>query len=396
MTPRRRVSYRFRLTATFAALTTGALLVMGALVFFIFWIGFPVDLVTGLATSVSVAPIDPQDIIYVDAEPAPADSYFVAYDILLLLMLAVYGAAMVIVVLVTSAVTWVVAGNVIRPLSTISGVARAAAQGDLDARVNLTGPRDEIRRLADSVDDMLDDLTRSFEAHQRFAANASHELRTPLTITQTMIDVTVSDPNAGVEEYRALVTKLRSVNTRSIETVDALLDLADLQSLSVTRTAVLLNPIVADLATTAVIDGRQHDITVTTDITTEPVTVPGDATLLRQAIGNLVSNALRHNHPGGTVEIRLHSDDETVTLAISNTGEPLSDSLVSTLAEPFVRTAARTAAPGAGRGLGLALVTAIVGAHHGRLDLSARDGGGLTAALSLPRDIGGATVVESS
>ena len=123
-------------------------------------------------------------------------------------------------------VGWLVAGRIIRPLAAINAAATRAATGALDHRVGLDGPRDEIRDLSQTFDRMLASLERSFATHRRFAVNASHELRTPLATTQTMIDVTLADPDAGAEELRALAARVREVNRSNIETVDALLDLA--------------------------------------------------------------------------------------------------------------------------------------------------------------------------
>jgi two-component system sensor histidine kinase VanS len=150
-------------------------------------------------------------------------------------LLVVSLAALVILAVLSGVVGWIVAGRIIKPLAAINAAATRAATGTLDHRVGLEGPRDEIRDLSDTFDRMLASLERAFATHRRFAANASHELRTPLATTKTMIDVTLADPDSDADELRALAERVREVNQSSIETVNALLDLADVDSGTLVR-----------------------------------------------------------------------------------------------------------------------------------------------------------------
>jgi len=159
-------------------------------------------------------------------------------------MLAISLGALVLLALASSAVGWVVAGRMLAPLSTMNEAAKRAASGDLSQRLALKGPRDEIRDLADTYDHMLDSLETSLGTYRRFAANASHELRTPLATAQTMIDVTLADPDASAQQLRSLAQRLRETNRANVETVDALLDLAEAQSGDVYREEVDLGEVV--------------------------------------------------------------------------------------------------------------------------------------------------------
>ena len=275
-------------------------------------------------------------------------------------MLAISLGALVLLALASSAVGWVVAGRMLAPLSTMNEAAKRAASGDLSQRLALKGPRDEIRDLADTYDHMLDSLETSLGTYRRFAANASHELRTPLATAQTMIDVTLADPDASAQQLRSLAQRLRETNRANVETVDALLDLAEAQSGDVYREVALPGPP----------DG--------------PVAVEGDPVLLRQAVSNLLRNAVRHNVPGGAVELSLVRAGGRARLRLSNGGPVVPAERLESLREPFVRGSGRGRTRGAGHGLGLAIVSAVAEAHDGALELSANPSGGLTAVLDLP------------
>lgn len=140
-----------------------------------------------------------------------------------------------------------------------------------------------------------------------------------------------------------------------------------------------------DETTTAVADAlaaeaRERSITV--EVTARPVTVEGDAVLLDHLVHNLVANALRHNHPGGTVRVRVGPEG----LEVANTEPVVDPATVALLFEPFRRARARRHAPGEGAGLGLSIVASVARAHGGEAGANANPGGGLTARVTLPTD----------
>ncbi len=120
---------------------------------------------------------------------------------------------------------YAMAGRVLSPLGRITRTARAVAGSDLSRRIELDGPDDELKELADTFDDMLERLQRAFTAQQRFVGNASHELRTPLAINRTLLEVHLSDPNAPME-LQQLGKTLLATNERSEQLVEGLLLLA--------------------------------------------------------------------------------------------------------------------------------------------------------------------------
>ena len=116
----------------------------------------------------------------------------------------------------------------------------------------------------------------------------------------------------------------------------------------------------------------------------------GDPVLLRQAVSNLLRNAVRYNTPGGRVEVALAQETDAVRLTIRNDGPVVPADKLDSLREPFVRGEGRGRTRGSGHGLGLAIVSAVALAHHGTLELRANPGGGLTAVLALPVPVPGA------
>ena len=360
----RRLTIRARLTLTYAGLVTGSGAVLIALVYL-------------YMRQLQVAV--PEQAPSTDGVEEEVYLRITLMSEFLNTMLVISLGALVLLALLSGAVGWVVAGRMLAPLSTMNEAAKQAASGDLSRRLSLTGPRDEIRDLADTYDHMLDSLETSLGTYRRFAANASHELRTPLATAQTMIDVTLADPAASAEQLRSLAERLRETNRANVETVDALLDLAEAQSGDLYREQVDLGEVVASALSQLVPEAGAREV----DLPEPPdalVVVEGDPVLLRQAVSNL----LRHNVAHGGIELELTSTDDRARLRVSNDGPLVPAERLESLREPFVRGSGRGRTRDAGHGLGLAIVSAVATAHNGVLELSANPSGGLTATLDLP------------
>ncbi|WP_423462280.1 sensor histidine kinase [Promicromonospora sp. MS192] len=373
-----RLTIRARLTLSYAGLVTGCGAVLITLVY----------LYMRYVPSYRIAPA--QELLPEDYQPTgpagraqPVDAIQItsAEDFLSNLLTA-SAVALVVLAVLGGTVGWLVAGRIIRPLAAINAAANRASTGTLDHRIGLDGPADEIHDLAGTFDRMLASLERSFAAHRRFAANASHELRTPLATTKTMIDVALADPDADRADLRRLAERVGEVNRASVETVDALLDLAAADSGTAARAPVdltdLVHGVVIALADEAVDGG--------VDLTAEgpPVAALGDPVLLRQAVTNLVRNGIRHNVPAGHVTVRVSADADRACVTVTNSGPVVPQESLDALTEPFVRGAGRASTRGSGHGLGLAIVAAVTTAHEGTLALHPNPEGGLTVHLDLP------------
>jgi two-component system sensor histidine kinase VanS len=290
------------------------------------------------------------------------------------------GIALAIMTAVSIALGWLVAGRVLRPLRAMTATTRQISERNLNERLALSGPRDELKNLADTVDGLLARLEAHVGEQQRFAANASHELRTPLAISQTLLDVARNDPNRDDGD---LVDRLQEVNTRAIDLTEALLLLSRVDQRSFVREHVDLSLMAEEAIETLLPLAEERGVTIETS--GEMTLAIGSHALLLQLTTNLVQNAIVHNLPEhGTVWVTASAHPKTVELTVENTGEKLTPQLVSTLAEPFQRGSKRIRTEHPGVGLGLAIVKSITEAHDGTLTLTPRTAGGLCATVQLP------------
>jgi signal transduction histidine kinase len=334
-------------------------------------------------TPAAAARVDPSAIPVRVAKPLFADLPHDVRSAALHELLVQSGIALGIVAAVCFAAAWVVAGRVLRPLQTITDTARRLSASDLHARLALDGPDDELHRLADTFDAMLARLDAAFTAQQRFVANASHELRTPLTIMRTELDVTLRRPDISADDLRAMATTLSRTVERCEQLINALLTLAASEHGVVQRDVVDLAAVVRTVVERHDARARARHIAVRQSL--EPAPVDGDAELLERLVENLVDNGIRHNHDGGIVEIALDAGAGSVRLVVANTGAVIPPDRTPQLFEPFRRLTRDRTVGGNGAGLGLSIVRSIAAAHDGRAESVARDEGGLSVTITLPR-----------
>lgn len=276
---------------------------------------------------------------------------------------------------------WLIAGRTLRPLHQITMTAKRVADRNLHERIALDGPRDELRELADTFDDMLSRLDAAFEGQRLFVGNASHELKTPLAINRTLLEVAMNRPGTSAE-MRSLGETLLEVNARHEQLIDGLLTLARSEHTISNPVAVDLTELAASAVRNVEDEARRLNLTVTLDAT---VTAPvhGDPVLLERLVQNLVHNGVRHNTTGGWVRVSIQRCEGTAQLAVTNTGQHVSAGSVSSIFEPFQRATNRVRST-QGTGLGLSIVRSVVRAHRGSVSAAPRDGGGMVVEVCLP------------
>jgi len=285
-----------------------------------------------------------------------------------------------IMTVVSIALGWLVAGRVLRPLREMTATTRQISERNLNERLALAGPQDELKDLADTIDGLLARLEAHVAEQQRFAANASHELRTPLALTQTLLDVARADPNRDNGE---LVERLTAVNTRAIDLTEALLLLSRTDQRTFAKEHVDLSLVAEEATETLLPLAEKRGVTIETSGDAAPTI--GSRALLLQLSTNLVHNAIVHNLPDhGTVWVKTDVDSTGAVLTVENTGEKLTRQMVSTLDEPFLRGSERVRTDHAGVGLGLTIARSITEAHDGTLALTPRAEGGLRVTVQLP------------
>ncbi|MFE0460242.1 sensor histidine kinase [Kitasatospora sp. NPDC058965] len=290
---------------------------------------------------------------------------------------------LVALAVIAFAAGYAMAGRVLRPLGRITRTAREVASSDLHRRIELDGPDDELKELADTFDDMLDRLDRSFDSQRRFVANASHELRTPLAINRTLLEVQLADPAAS-PDLQQLGKTLLATNERSEQLVEGLLLLARSDNELLDRKPVEL----AEVAARAIEQTRAEAVGREVEIRSElhPVAVAGNGVLLERIALNLLQNAVRYNLPDGWVEITSAPGPGGVgELVVTNTGPVVPGYELEHIFEPFrrVKGADRTRSD-KGVGLGLSIVRSVVRAHGGAIEAVPRPGGGLVMRVRIP------------
>ena len=287
--------------------------------------------------------------------------------------------------LVSGALGWVMAGRALRPVAAITGAARRASERHLGERLALSGPRDELKELADTFDAMLDRLDAAFASQQRFVADASHELRTPLTVMRTAIDVTLAKPSPSPEQLEAMAVKVRRSVLQAEKLIEALLTLA-------TSERAESEGEVVDLATAAedAVDAAEAAIArsgLRLDAEFGRAETRGDRVLLERLVSNLVDNAVRHNRRGGWIRLRTGADGAHCFVEVANSGAVVPEDEVASMFEPFRRMEGRTNGSD-GVGLGLAIVKSIAAALGGRIEARGQAEGGLEISVVFVRAAG--------
>ena len=299
-------------------------------------------------------------------------------------LLIVSGIALVIMAVPAIAAGWVVAGHLLRPLRAMTTAARNISATNLHERLNLSGPDDELKQLADTFDDLLGRLDRSFQSQRQFVANASHELRTPHATMRVWLDVALAKPGPVPPHMVDLGDRLRHELDHVDRLLAGLLVLARAQQRSATDESTLPLDTVVSAATAqraALITGKSLDVR---HQHCPEARVTGSETLLARMVGNVVDNAITHNTAGGWVRIRTNAAGAAARLVVENGGPVLDERDVQALTQPFRRLGTERTGSDRGSGLGLSIVAAIAEMHGGGLELHALAGGGFQVVIELP------------
>jgi two-component system, OmpR family, sensor kinase len=301
------------------------------------------------------------------------ESRFAAVDDVIRLGAVVYGS----IFLLASALAWVAAGRILRPLTDLSETAMSISDtDDLSKRIEVDGD-DEIAELGRTFNSMLDRLDQAFASQQRFIDDAGHELRTPITIIRGNLEV-MGDDAAERAETVALVTDELD---RMSRIVDDLLDLAKAEQPDFIQTAPMdLDEFTNDLvAKASALDDRPWKVDGS-----DHVVVEADRHRLNQAMMNLIRNAVEHTPPGTQVRIGSRLDWRgNVHLWVRDEGEPIPEPDRDRIFDRFSRVETERRKT-EGAGLGLAIVAAIAEGHGGKVTLDAPDDGGNLFSITIP------------
>ncbi|RVX41798.1 signal transduction histidine kinase [Nonomuraea polychroma] len=290
--------------------------------------------------------------------------------------------ALILVGITALLLGYAVADRALRPLDRVTETAQRLSESTLHERIGLRGPPDEVKRLADTFDAMLDRLHRVFEGQRRFIANASHELRTPLAINRTVLEVSLEEPAVSAD-LRALARALLGTNARYERLIEGLLLLAQSEQELTARRPVDLEQVVRVVLEQIDLQSRKRPVTLHQDL--RPVLVEGDPLFLERCVFNLLENASKYNVRDGEIWLALRREGGMAVIAVENTGPQVPPYEVDDLFEPFSRMQGDRVRSYKGAGLGLSIVRAIVAAHGGEVGAVARPEGGLRVTVRLPR-----------
>jgi heavy metal sensor kinase len=323
---------------------------------------------------VLVTPQGPTIVAGRSLEPLRADIWALAGIVAL-------GGAVALALSLGAGWWWV--GRALAPVARISGTARAMIAGDFTARVPIDRVETELGQVAAALNEAFDRLHDSIERQRRFAADASHELRTPLSTVLTETEWALGRPREAAE-YRRSIETCRRAAERMHSIVRRLLELARAEAGAAADRAipVHLDDVVRQAADDVAPLAAGQDVTVS--VTTEPAVVTGDPDRLREAVANVLVNAVRYNVRGGRVDLSLARQDADVELTVTDTGPGIAASDLPRIFDPFYRSDPARSRDAGGAGLGLSVTQSVVIRHGGRISCESRLGFGTTMRLILP------------
>jgi heavy metal sensor kinase len=279
---------------------------------------------------------------------------------------------------------YLLASLALGPIDRITATARAIGATTLGRRLRLGGPNDEVRRLAQAFDEMLDRIDETLDRERRFTADAAHELRTPLTILKGELEVALRRERSP-EAYREAMESMAQEVDRLVRLTDDLLTLAraDAGGAPLEQEAVSVDGLARWAAEHFQSAARGKGITLDTSGPSALV-VSGDSDRLRQLLTNLVDNAITYTPPGGRVRLTWDRDGSIARVAVIDTGTGIAPEDLPLVFDRFYRADRARARTSGGSGLGLPIAQWIVRAHGGRIAVESQPGRGTTVTVWLP------------
>ena len=278
---------------------------------------------------------------------------------------------------------WIISRRLLRPWQQMVAQAERIGAGHLDERLEVPNPDDEVGRLATTLNRAFDNYDKLMDRLQRFSFDASHQLRNPLAAIRTSGEVCLLQPRSS-EEYRSVIGGMLEDTQRLSRTVEQLLSLARATqgALDEYREDVDVRDVMQDVLREARLVGEGRNVQITLREIDRPLRIRGVRELIREAITNLIDNALRFSPEGGTILVELSaSPGDRVRISVSDEGPGLPPERKVTLFRPFSgdRRDER-----ANVGLGLVISSDICRAHGGAIGVENREGGGCIFWMEFP------------
>ena len=297
------------------------------------------------------------------------------------ILLISVGGILLILALGSLGIYWL-SGHALHPVRELAWWVSHVDMHTLNKRFVLEGPEDDVKRLADAFNRLLDRLERSLEQQKRFVSDAAHELRTPLATLRATIEAVRSDPTATLKAYQEMSETLEKTLGRLERLTESLLILAWNEQQAV-REEVFLWPMLEDVLLDMEPLAKAQAIHL--HLKGDPeVVIRGDNALLVVVFRNLIENAIRYNRAGGTVTIHLAREPCWATITVEDTGIGIPEEEIAHIFDRFYRGQSARSLHQHGTGLGLALVAHIVHLHGGEIHVESTPSVGSTFTVRLP------------
>jgi signal transduction histidine kinase len=284
--------------------------------------------------------------------------------------------------------SWLLARRSLSPIGDIVRQARELTAARLDRRIEARPARDEVTEMVAVVNEMLDRLEAAFRSRERFIADVSHELKTPLSVLLSQVQVLLQQPRP-TKDYQRFVSSVQDELRQLARLVDSLLILSRAESGAPLRPMpVSINDVVTDAAKACEPLAEERQVRLIPHLALpeaegpEPV-VPGDPTLLRSMMENLLRNAIRHSPMQAAVDVHAEVDGHQICVAVRDRGPGIPTEHLEHVFNRFYRIQRDGGEP-QGAGLGLAIAKEVTRLHKGTIEAKNQPEGGCELSIRLP------------
>ncbi len=294
--------------------------------------------------------------------------------------------AVPVVLLLTTLIGRFMAGRALKPVDKITQTAREIAKGvDLSQRILQPKAQDEVGRLAETFNEMMDRLEKSFSLMRQFSSDASHELRTPLTVLKGQSELVLSKIRVPEDYQETLCSNLEEINYMSKILEDLFfLSQSDEGEIKLDFVQVNLAALIEEICKPAEILAQEKDVKIVIAYL-EPIEILGDPHRLRQMVWNLLDNGIKYTPSGGELKISLREEGDEALLIVQDNGIGIPENDLPMIFERFFRVDKARTRSERGSGLGLSICKYIVKAHKGRIEVESQLGVGSRFKLYLPK-----------
>ena len=299
-----------------------------------------------------------------------------------LLKYSITGA--VIALVVGSIGIYFLSGTILKPIDKVTSLAKRSSYSNLKERLNYKGPNDEVKRLADTFDDMLNRLKGAVDSQKQFVQDASHELRTPIATAMTNIEVLEMNSAATIPDYQELTQVLKLSLDRMNNLSNSLQLLSEDSNLTAKLEKVDIPKIIDQVVNETALEARRQGVVINWKSADVGMFILGDTFRIKQAIFNLVDNAIKYNRPGGSVNISLSTENQLGIIQVADTGIGIAKDNLSKIFDRFFRVDKSRSRQRGGSGLGLAIVKKVVEDHQGTISVNSVPGNGTAFRVELP------------